>query len=232
MNGMLNREEELKRRRRKRRRRRQIKRCLFIGVSLLLIAASIWLCVYIIRSVSAPAEKEARGASVSSQIELSKLTVPEYVDVQLIPKGGARSGKLLDRVNSIVIHYVGNPSVSAQNNRDYFAQDTTEVCSHFLVGLEGEIIQCLPLNEVSAASNNRNSDTISIEVCHPDESGKFNTATYSSLVRLTAWLCQSLELSEKDVIRHYDITGKECPRYYVEEPDAWNDFLKDVEKLL
>ena len=40
--------------------------------------------------------------------------------------------------------------------------------AHFLIGLEGEIIQCIPLNEKSSATNDRNRDTISIEVCHPD----------------------------------------------------------------
>ena len=77
-----------------------------------------------------------------------------------------------------------------------------------------------------------NSDTISIEVCHPDASGKFNDASYNSLVRLTAWLCDIGHLSSSDIIRHYDVTGKLCPLYYVEHEDAWNKLKKDVEKAL
>ena len=30
------------------------------------------------------------------------------------------------------------------------------------------------------------------------------------------------------MIRHYDVTGKLCPVYYVEHPEAWEDFLVDV----
>ena len=157
--------------------------------------------------------------------------IPDYVDVQLIAVDGeARSGIALDGVSDIVIHYVGNPGTSAQNNRDWFNQPETHVASHFIVGLEGEIVQCIPLNEKSSASNHRNRDTISIEVCHPDESGKFNDESYAALVKLTAWLCRTYGLTENNVIRHYDVTGKECPLYFVKNNDAWMQFKADVKE--
>ena len=158
--------------------------------------------------------------------------IPDWIDVELIPKGTSRSGRGLDRVSDIVIHYVGNPATTAQNNRDYFSKRSTKVCSHFVVGLDGEIIQCVPLTERSVASNDRNDDTIAIEVCHPDETGKFNEVTYDSLVKLTAWLCDVCGLDETNIIRHYDITGKMCPLYYVENTDAWETFKNDVGKEL
>lgn len=101
--------------------------------------------------------------------------------------------------------------------------------SHFIVGLEGEVIACVPLTEVAYASNSRNDDTVSIEVCHPDETGEFSPVTYDRAVELTAWLCKEFHLDpEEDVIRHYDVTGKLCPLYYVEHPEAWDAFLQDV----
>ena len=61
-------------------------------------------------------------------------------------------------------------------------------------------------------SNTRNSDTVAIEVCHPDETGKFSAVTYDRVVELTAWLCREFRLKpEKDVIRHYDVSGKSAP---------------------
>ena len=30
------------------------------------------------------------------------------------------------------------------------------------------------------------------------------------------------------MIRHYDVTGKLCPLYYVENPEAWEAFLEDI----
>lgn len=159
---------------------------------------------------------------------LEQVTVPASVEQALLPVGYARSGRRLEDIRGIVIHYVGNPGTTAINNRHYFAREDTEVCSHFVVGLEGEVVQCLPLWERSAASNQRNKDTISIEVCHPDESGKFNDASYDALVELTAWLLEAGGLDESHVIRHYDITGKNCPKYFVEHEDAWQKFLTDV----
>lgn len=169
-------------------------------------------------------------SKMPKKLNVESLVAPEYVDVQLIDIGFARTGVKIIEVNNIVIHYVGNPGTTAQNNRDYFNKSDTDVCSHFVVGLDGEIIQCVPLDEKSNASNNRNLDTISIEVCHPDSSGKFNENTYNALVKLTAWLCNNSNLKEKDVIRHYDITGKQCPKYFVDNESEWQTFLSDVKK--
>ena len=102
------------------------------------------------------------------------------------------------------------------------------VSSHFIIGLDGEIIQCIPLNEMAYASNNRNRDTISIECCHPDESGKFNKETYDSLVKLVRALMKTYHLQSQDVIRHYDVTGKICPKYFVEHEDQWKEFLNTL----
>ena len=162
-----------------------------------------------------------------------ELVLPEWVEEQLIHKHTtARTGIVLEDINNIVIHYVGNPNTTAENNRNYFDNPTTTVSSHFVVGLQGEIIQCVPIYERSAASNHRNKDTISIETCHPDESGKFNEATYNSLVKLTAYLCYEFDLKADDVIRHYDVTGKICPKYYVENESEWDNFKKEVEKAI
>lgn len=144
----------------------------------------------------------------------------------------SRPGQSLNRVNGIVIHYTANPGSTAQNNRDYFERlkdtQTTYASSHFIIGLDGEIIQCVPLNEIAYASNERNNDTIAIECCHSDETGKFNEATYASLQALVRALMNSYHLDKNDVIRHYDITGKDCPKYFVENEDAWEEFLSSL----
>lgn len=144
----------------------------------------------------------------------------------------SRPGRALQKVNGIVVHYTANPGTDAMANRDYFeglAQShATKASSHFIIGLDGKIVQCIPTSEISYASNSRNNDTISIECCHPDDSGKFTEATYQSLIRLTAYLMGRFNLSTDDVIRHYDVTGKNCPKYFVEHPDAWEQFKTDV----
>ena len=78
-------------------------------------------------------------------------------------------------MKGIVVHYVANPGTTAENNRNYFENlknnGDTYASSNFIVGLEGEILACVPVDEVAYASNNRNDDTLSIECCHPDETG-------------------------------------------------------------
>ena len=101
--------------------------------------------------------------------------------------------------------------------------------SHFIVGLDGEVVQNIPTTEEAYASNSRNDDTISIETCHQDESGAYNKKTYASMVQLTGWLCVRYNLNADDVIRHYDITGKICPKYFVDHEDAWKEFKADVQ---
>lgn len=194
-----------------------------LGAGWLLLTAAVIAAGIYGAAYTAPRRRVAR---------LERVTIPDTVEQALLPVGHARSGRRLEDIQGIVIHYVGNPGTTAMNNRNYFAQETTEVCSHFVVGLKGEVVQCLPLWERSAASNQRNRDTISVEVCHPDDSGKFREDTYAALVRLTAWLCQIAGLTPEQVIRHYDVTGKECPRYFVRHPDAWTAFLEDVRAAL
>ncbi len=178
----------------------------------------------------------------------------------LTPNKYSRPQIPLNKVTKIAVHYVGGAGSTAKNTRDYFQSlkdqipDSTGkwwlnsdgsyrtfkgqrvgirfVSSHFVVGLEGEVIQCIPLNEYSYCTNQANGYSISIETCHPDTSGKFNAATEKSLIELTAWLCQKFGLTEKDVIRHYDVTGKLCPLYYVTHPEAWDNFRAEVKKLL
>ena len=52
--------------------------------------------------------------------------------------------------------------------------------------------------------------------------------TYQSLVELVAFLCGKFNLTMDNVIRHYDVTGKNCPKYYVENPDAWIQMKSDI----
>ena len=155
------------------------------------------------------------------------------IDVQLLDVNPySRPGIESDGITGIVIHYTANPGSTAQDNRDYFNglqySQETSASSNFVVGLDGEIIQCVPTWEVAYSSNDRNYDTVSIEVCHPDESGKFTDKTYRSLVQLTAWLCVKFDLTADDVIRHYDVTGKNCPKYFVENEEVWATFKENV----
>ena len=161
---------------------------------------------------------------------------PDYQVKLLTPNPNSRPQMALEEVKGIVIHYTANPGTTAMQNRNYFEglkdSQITKASSHFVIGLEGEVVQCIPSTEISYASNERNHDTLSIECCHKDETGKFTKETYDSLVEFTAWLCGKFNIPVEDVIRHYDVTGKECPLYYVKNESEWTRFKEDVQRYL
>jgi len=197
--------------------RKIVKIMLLSSVGMFLLACTILLATWILRP---------KVVQNPPNFFVDLLTINEY----------SRPGEANDKIKGIVIHYTANPGTTASQNRSYFEglkdSQITKASSHFIVGLDGEIIQCIPTNEIAYASNDRNNDTISIECCHMDETGEFNEETYASLVHLTAWLCGKFDLSPKDVIRHYDVTGKMCPLYYVEHEDKWEQFIKDVKEYI
>lgn len=213
----------------RRKRQKQLARrmLVFIGGLFIVLAGIIFLCKRIFFS-------EGRDPITAQTASDEGWVGAPALDVQLLDVNEySRPGTPLEKIKGIVIHYVANPGTSAKANRDYFEglkdAHTTKASSHFVIGLEGEIIQCIPSSEISYASNDRNKDTLSIECCHPDETGKFNESTYQSMVDLTGWLCARFGLDSQDVIRHYDVTGKICPKYFVEHEDAWEQFRSDVQ---
>lgn len=206
-----------------RKRRRLNPRFIALCLAAVLVIAAGGFCIWRVLS---------RGPAAEN------VKLPDYVTEDLLTKNPwSRPGTELESIKGVVIHYVGNPGTSAQANRNYFEslQDGAEgiyASAHLIVGLEGEVIQCIPLTEWAYASNSRNEDTVSIEVCHPDETGQFSPVTYDRVVELTAWLCDTFDLTTADVMRHYDVSGKDCPKYYVEHEDAWQQLLADVDKAI
>lgn len=158
----------------------------------------------------------------------------EIKDALLTISNYNRPGTKRTRTTAIACHYIGNPGTSAQANRSYFeslknGQGTKASC-HYIIGLNGEILRLIPEDEISWCTNSANSYTISIEACHPDSTGKFTESTYTAYVSLCADLCTRWGLNPLNggLIRHYDVTGKCCPKWFVDSPAAWEQFKKDV----
>ena len=84
-----------------------------------------------------------------------------FIDVELLtPNSYSRPQISMEQVNYIAIHYTANPGSTAVSNRNYFENLATtqdnKVSSHFVIGLEGEVVQCIPTSEISYATNSRN----------------------------------------------------------------------------
>ena len=161
---------------------------------------------------------------------------PDWTEDFLTVNEYSRPGTKLRKVKDIFVHYTANPGTNAVQNRSYFEQlkDTHEraASAHFIIGYEGDILLCIPLNEMAYAVKTRNEDSISIECCYLKEDGSFTQETYDSLIELLAWLLQEYDLNADHILRHYDCGGKKCPLYYTEHEDAWEQLKQDVEVRL
>jgi N-acetylmuramoyl-L-alanine amidase len=183
----------------------------------------------------------------------------------------SRPGTPLGKARGIVVHWTANPGTSAIANRNYFENLKNQpqatagqrnkaryASAHFIIGLEGEVIQCLLETETAyhvgavrysplalqRLSAYPNSCTLGIELCHPvelDEAGnkikdsalwrgEFLPQTLEAAIRLIKELLERYSLGKEDVYRHYDITGKDCPRYFVSRKDKWDTFLENLEQ--
>ena len=187
-----------------------------------------------------PNAEPAIDPSDISDEAMKKLIEVRYLSIH----EDSRSGYKLTSVDNIVVHYVANPGTTADQNWRNFENNKPSTSAHFIIGLNGEIIQCMPLDEVAWAIGTKegNYSSISIECCHPDATGKFTDATLESLTKLVSWLCKELNLSKDDVVRHYDYPRytssgmewhKQCPLYYANDSDPashkrWEEFKNSL----
>ena len=228
-------------RRRAKRRKVLIYRCIALGIFALFLVGIFQLTGVIYRGVHAwiqSDETPVMGQDVVQDIPKTENTIkkPEITVNLLEQNPYSRPGTKLKKIKNVFVHYTANRGTSAAQNRSYFANlaETGErsASAHFIIGYEGEILQCIPLEEEAYAVKGRNDDSVSIECCYLSEDGAFTQSTYNSLVELLAWLCGEYGLSEQDILRHYDEGGKKCPLYYVDHEDEWTQLLEDVAEAM
>lgn len=224
--------KELKKERLRARKRQRMKKLMWHVV----LCSAVVVIFLSVAAIFLKAEANDVAAGKKDELSMRIEQAPEVSAQLLTVNEYSRPGTKLEQVKGIVVHYTGNPGTTAMQNRNYFEglaeSKITKASSHYIIGLSGEIIQCIPLEEISYASNQRNVDTISIECCIDNDAGRFNEKTYDSLVHLVAWLVGEYDLQIDDIIRHYDVTGKICPKYFVEHESAWEDFKIDVKKYI
>lgn len=224
-------------RRKKRRRQMLLVRSLVGAAAFLFILAVIFgmwkLGSHIWKREAQEDAAEAMQQQEQQLIEENKSEKPEIEENFLTPNEYSRPGEPLPEVTELFVHYTANAGTSAAQNRSYFENlgitGETSASAHFVIGYNGEIIQCLPLDEIGYAVMEHNYNSVSIECCYLREDGKFEDATYESLIKLLGWLMKEYDLGPSAIKRHYDSNGKLCPKYYVEHEDEWEQLIRDVE---
>lgn len=139
-----------------------------------------------------------------------------------------------DEVKAIVIHNTGNIGDTAENNAKFFSNPVSpQRSAHFFIDREGNIIRSVYVKRVAwsvgipakgVIYNNKN--TVSIELC--DIADKDISAKQEEALK---WLIKKIRRKCKNanqIIRHYDINGKQCPVRYI-SPIKWENLRRRLE---
>ena len=161
--------------------------------------------------------------------------------------GGKRS---TSSIKYLVYHYTGNKGDTAENNGNYFKNNIVKASANFFVD-DTMVIESVPVNYVpysvggskysSCGSTGggkyygkaTNANTINIEMCG-DKNGVASAKTQENAIILGKELMEKYNIPIENVIRHFDVNGKQCPAYfcYSDKNDkVWEEFKTKLEVI-
>ena len=140
----------------------------------------------------------------------------------------------VSRIKYIVIHYFGSLG-SAAAVANYFRSAYRGASAHYTLDEGDTVYQCVEDGDIAWHCGTkgkylhpycRNSNSIGIEVrpykidpsTAADATKKdwyFTDKTIDNLVVFTKYLMKKYNIPPENVVRHYDVTGKWCPRPYM-----------------
>lgn len=163
---------------------------------------------------------------------------PEMIEKFMKINRYGRPGTKRRRTTKIAFHFTGQHDVSAKNTVSYFSNVVANgyrvngryiyASSHLVIGLQGELYHIVPFNEIAYTTNSANAYSIGVECATTGADDHYTDEEYKTMVKTGAWLAQTYKLDPRvDFIRHYDVTGKVCPRYFVNHKFQWEQFKLD-----
>ena len=162
--------------------------------------------------------------------------------------GGKRSAS---NIKYIVIHYTANDGDHDESNAVYFQKNITKSSAHYFVD-DDSVTRSVPDNYTaySVGGNKykdcsktgggklygivKNTNSLSIELCDTKRDGvlQASEATMQNAAELCKTLMKKYNVGVDNVVRHFDVNGKHCPAYFMDEK-AWAGFknrLSDVDE--
>lgn len=142
-------------------------------------------------------------------------------------------------IRYIVIHYTANKGDTAKGNCNYFSSPNRKASAHYFVDDNSVWQSVLDKNRAWHCGSNtgvyyhkycRNANSIGIEICMWDSNGKLRPKAIENAVELTRFLMDKYSIPSSNVVRHYDVTHKLCPKPMVNDYSMWCKFKADVEK--
>ena len=152
-----------------------------------------------------------------------------------------------NKIKYIVVHYTANDGDTDESNARWFKSAYRGASAHYFVD-DDSITQSVPDNYVawsvggSRYSNYKttggaklykkatNTNTLNIEMCDDIKNGKYDVSekTLQNTVDLVVAKMKEYNIPMSNLIRHFDVTGKSCPAYFVSDENKWMDFRNRV----
>lgn len=137
-------------------------------------------------------------------------------------------------IRYLVIHFTANDGDSAKNNADYFAREAPGASAHFFVDERG-IWQSVQEKDIAWHCGTRgmyfhpycrNANSLGVELCSRKRGEKyyFTPETVKNAQQFVRSLMKRYGIPTENVVRHYDVTHKNCPAPFVEDAGAWQRF--------
>ena len=144
----------------------------------------------------------------------------------------------INRIKYIVIHFTANNGDTALGNTNYF-KEYRGSSAHYFVDENG-IYQSIEDKNIAwhCGANKykhsycRNTNSLGVELCsRKDSNGKyyFKDKTVENASKTIKMLMAKYNVPLANVIRHYDVTGKNCPEPFVRNIKAWQNFKDRLE---
>ena len=162
-----------------------------------------------------------------------------------------RSGIRLNSLKGLVIHWTNSATDNFSRDFEWLFQflnvnrpvNEKYASYHYAIDQVGTVYELIPPTECAwhgGPSNQTDPDiekqlggkpnwnTLGICFLHPTPDGKPTLSSYNALVELCYYLIKEHKIPAQNLLRHHDCTGKNCPKYFVENQSEWNSFRRNV----
>lgn len=167
------------------------------------------------------------------------------IQTNLANKNNYGASRPVGDIKYIVIHYTGNDGDTDESNARYFKHNIVKASAHYFVD-DDSVTQSVPDNYVAWSVGGKkyascpttgggkyygkctNANSISVEICDDVKNGTIypSAKTIQNALELVALLMNKYSIPRENVIRHFDVTGKLCPAYWVDDAkwkaEFWN----------
>jgi len=163
-----------------------------------------------------------------------------YLDIKIKYAHSSNFNKLKNKQNKyIVIHFTANDGDTDEGNGSYFSRPNIKSSAHCFVD-EDSVTQSVRFEDVAwhCGANKyyhpycRNFNSIGIEMCSDKNKGVYyiSDETVDRTIELTKYVMKKYNIPVENVLRHFDVTHKNCPEPFVRNERLWIKFKERLQQ--